>query len=58
MAPAAGARFACGRCGCVVRLEKPSGIRPHQIKPFVCQCGAKLQEVTEVHRGDAEGAED
>jgi ribonuclease HI len=42
VAPKAGERFACVRCGCVVRLEKPSSIRPHQLKPFGCQCGAKM----------------
>ena len=42
VAPKAGDRFACTRCGCVVRLERPSSIRPHQLKPFVCQCGAKM----------------
>jgi ribonuclease HI len=41
----AGDRFACGRCGCVIDVEKPSGIRPHQLKPFVCQCGAKMELV-------------
>ena len=41
--PASGDRFACARCGCVVRLERPSSIRPHQLKPFGCQCGAKMQ---------------
>ena len=47
VAPKAGERFACARCGCVVRLEKPSSIRPHQLKPFVCQCGAKMQPAGE-----------
>jgi hypothetical protein len=41
--PNAGDRFACARCGCVITLEKPSSIRPHQLKPFGCQCGAKMQ---------------
>ena len=45
--PEPGDRFACVRCGCVVRLEKPSSIRPHQLKPFCCQCGAKMQPVEE-----------
>jgi ribonuclease HI len=45
VAPVIGDRFACARCGCVVRLEKPSSIRPHQLKPFGCQCGAKMQPV-------------
>jgi ribonuclease HI len=42
VAPKPGDRFACVRCGCVIRLEKPSGIRPHQLKPFACQCGTKM----------------
>jgi ribonuclease HI len=42
IAPMPGDRFACGRCGCVIELNKPSGIRPHQLKPFLCQCGAKM----------------
>jgi ribonuclease HI len=42
-APRAGDRFACARCGCVIRLDKPSSIRPHQLKSFACQCGAKMQ---------------
>jgi probable phosphoglycerate mutase len=37
-----GDRAACPRCGCVIEIRKPSGIRPHQLKPFVCQCGAKM----------------
>jgi ribonuclease HI len=37
-----GDRVACPRCGCVVEVKKASGIRPHQLKPFVCQCGAKM----------------
>lgn len=44
--PEAGTAFACARCGCVVRLERPSSIRPHQLKPFVCQCGAKMASPT------------
>lgn len=38
----AGDRFACARCGCVIRVETPSSIRPHQLKPFVCQCGNRM----------------
>jgi ribonuclease HI len=40
--PKPGDRFVCPRCGCSIELRKPSGIRPHQLKPFVCQCGAKM----------------
>jgi ribonuclease HI len=39
----AGDRVACPRCGCVIEVVKPSGIRPHQLRPFVCQCGLKLE---------------
>jgi ribonuclease H / adenosylcobalamin/alpha-ribazole phosphatase len=49
-APAAthsGDRFACARCGCSIEIRKPSGIRPHQLKPFVCQCGSKMNEADE-----------
>lgn len=41
-APKAGDRIACVRCGCVVEVRKPSGVRPHQLKPFTCQCGTKM----------------
>jgi ribonuclease HI len=34
--------FACARCGCRVTVVAPSSIRPHQLKPFVCQCGNKM----------------
>ena len=40
--PKVGDQFECGRCGCRVELLTPSRIRPHQLKPFVCQCGAKM----------------
>src|SRR5689334_4871614 len=38
-----GDAFACARCGCSIVVKKPSSIRPHQLKPFVCQCGNKMQ---------------
>jgi ribonuclease HI len=40
--PQAGDTFQCARCGCTIELRQPSPIRPHQLKPFVCQCGAKM----------------
>ena len=43
-APKSGDRMGCARCGCVVRVEKPSSIRPHQLKPFTCQCGARMSD--------------
>ena len=42
IATKAGDRFSCGRCGCVIDVRTPSSIRPHQLKPFVCQCGTKM----------------
>jgi ribonuclease HI len=38
----AGQQMMCARCGCTIEVKKPSSIRPHQLKPFVCQCGAKM----------------
>lgn len=42
VAPKAGDRFACARCGCSLTIDKPSSVRPHQLKPFTCQCGNKM----------------
>jgi ribonuclease HI len=41
-APQAGDEFACPRCGCRVRLTSPSRLRPHQLRDFTCQCGARM----------------
>ena len=38
----AGDRFVCARCGCQIHVATPSSIRPHQLKPFVCQCGNRM----------------
>ena len=43
VSPKAGDRFACGRCGCVLKIDKPSSLRPHQLKPFTCQCGNRME---------------
>jgi len=40
--PKPGDLFSCPRCGCSVELRSPSRLRPHQLKPFVCQGGAKM----------------
>ncbi|HEY2585375.1 MAG TPA: ribonuclease HI family protein [Tepidisphaeraceae bacterium] len=45
IAPEAGDQFACPRCGCSIELKQPSRLRPHQLRPFVCQCGAKMNEM-------------
>jgi ribonuclease HI len=41
-APSAGDQFLCARCGCLIQLKVPSSIRPHQLRPFLCQCGMKM----------------
>ncbi len=41
-ATVAGDRFVCARCGCSIEILTPSTIRPHQLKPFVCQCSAQM----------------
>jgi ribonuclease HI len=33
---------ACPRCGCSIKVRTASKLRPHQLKDFVCQCGAKM----------------
>lgn len=37
-----GDKHACPRCGCSIEIKSPSRIRPHQLRPFTCQCGAKM----------------
>lgn len=44
MAPEVGDSFACVRCGCAIELKQPSRLRPHQLRPFVCQCGSKMDQ--------------
>lgn len=41
-AQAKGDRHACPRCGCVVEVLEPSRLYPHQLKPWVCVCGARM----------------
>jgi len=38
----AGDRFKCPKCGCEIEVRKPSSVRPHQLKPFLCQCGTRM----------------
>jgi ribonuclease HI len=40
--PEAGDVWTCARCGCVIEIRKPTSVRPHQLKPFTCQCGQKM----------------
>lgn len=44
VATKAGDRFVCPRCGCEIEVRKPSPIRPHQLRAFVCQCGNRMHE--------------
>ena len=41
---AAGDRLECMRCGMVVEVRTPSSLRPHQLKPLICQCGQKMAD--------------
>ena len=45
-----GDQFACPKCGGAITVKKPSSIRPHQLKPFVCQCGTKMLKKQEGER--------
>jgi ribonuclease HI len=42
VATQSGDRFLCQRCGCEIEVRKPSAIRAHQLRPFVCQCGNRM----------------
>jgi len=50
--PKAGERVVCARCGCVVQIVAPSPVRPHQLKPFVCQCGNPMHTPDVTHTTD------
>ena len=39
-----GDRFTCPRCGCEIEVRTPSPIRPHQLRPFACQCGNRMNK--------------
>jgi ribonuclease HI len=41
----AGDKHACPRCGCAIEVRQPSRIRPHQMKPFTCVCGTKMNGI-------------
>ena len=34
--------FTCPKCGGSIKVVIPSPVRPHQLKPYVCQCGTKM----------------
>jgi ribonuclease HI len=43
VATSVGQTFSCPKCGCSIKVLKPSSVRPHQLKPFVCECGTKME---------------
>jgi ribonuclease HI len=45
VATGAGDRFDCPKCGCRIEVQKPSSIRLHQLKPFLCQCGTRMNRL-------------
>jgi ribonuclease HI len=42
VATRSGDHFTCARCGCAIEVIQPSSLRPHQLRPFACQCGQKM----------------
>jgi ribonuclease HI len=38
----AGDTFLCPRCGCRIEVKTASPVRPHQLRPFVCMCGMRM----------------
>lgn len=41
-APKTGDHHVCPRCGCIIEIREPSRLYPHQLRPFICQCGARM----------------
>lgn len=33
----------CPRCGCTIEIRQSTRLRPHQLRPFVCQCGMRME---------------
>lgn len=44
-APQAGDQHVCPKCSCLIRIQHPSTLRPHQLKTFTCQCGTKMNPI-------------
>jgi ribonuclease HI len=42
MASRAGDKHACPSCGCAIEVRRPSSVRPHQLRDFICRCGTKM----------------
>jgi len=45
-APKAGDVWSCMRCGAITETKRPSSLRPHQLKPPICQCGQGMVSAT------------
>ena len=41
--PKKGDRHVCPRCRCAISVNTPTTVRPHQLRPFTCQCGMKME---------------
>ncbi|MCY2951147.1 MAG: ribonuclease HI family protein [Planctomycetota bacterium] len=37
-----GDHHTCPRCGCAIEIKHASRLRPHQLRPFICQCGMRM----------------
>ena len=46
VAPKADDQHICPKCSCVIRIQRPTTVRPHQLKPFTCQCGTKMEPLS------------
>jgi ribonuclease HI/predicted RNA-binding Zn-ribbon protein involved in translation (DUF1610 family) len=40
-----GDRFGCPKCGSEIEVRRASSVRPHQLKPYACQCGTKMNRL-------------
>ena len=45
VAPEKGDKHVCPRCRCSITIDSPTTVRPHQLRPFTCQCGMKMQRL-------------
>jgi ribonuclease HI len=43
-APKKGDRHVCPRCRCSITIKSPTTVRAHQLRPFTCQCGMKMDQ--------------
>jgi hypothetical protein len=48
--PKVGDVFLCPRCSCRITVSNPSPLWPHQLRPFVCACGMRMQKLDETRQ--------